>query len=534
MPQLVPFPVFQNRTSPIPLSELDTDLEYISNKTLSVKDAAYGAIGDGVTDDTVAIQAAITAAQAANCELFFPAGNYRITASLSITNRVRLRGAGRAASLITWVNNTLTAVTVATSNYVEFIGLGFLCQAAAPTNGGAISLTGSGGAENTFSVIRDCQFSGGFNQIDTIQAYAWVIDSCRFTGAVNFGVRVRNTLNPDFGDSTITNCVFYVMGANCTLIEQASSGGLRLIGNKFLSGLYGYRMALDIGVVTTDLLIVGNSFENQTGANLRFNTGGGGAAFSHVLISGNQFGYTPTAIDMTDASAFLDHINISNNLILLPAAGAVVGISITNSTIFEINGNVIDSQAGTPIGISIGAACTAGKLGINHFGPGMGQHHSVASSNVILSPGELLGQTGVAVTAPADLVENILATFKLPPRSMGLNGKIVVESEIAVTNNANVKTLNVRLGGIGGAVLGTFNAAGVNFVLIRLRSTNRGANNSQLSILEITTNGAAVVPTVLVTAQDTTAARDIVITATKTIAGDNIILNDASCMLWRN
>src|SRR5215472_10886888 len=40
---------------------------------------AYGAAGDGVSDDTAAIQKALNALGANNPTLYFPAGTYRIT-----------------------------------------------------------------------------------------------------------------------------------------------------------------------------------------------------------------------------------------------------------------------------------------------------------------------------------------------------------------------------------------------------------------------------------------------------------------------
>ncbi len=69
--------IFQNATSTLPLSQLDTDLRYVSAKTLSVKD--FGALGNNVADDYPAILAAITAAQVlgAGTRLYFPTGKYR-------------------------------------------------------------------------------------------------------------------------------------------------------------------------------------------------------------------------------------------------------------------------------------------------------------------------------------------------------------------------------------------------------------------------------------------------------------------------
>jgi len=53
-----------------------------SNGWLSVRD--FGAVGDGVTDDTAAIQAAITYVCPRSYGLLFPNGTYKITASLKI------------------------------------------------------------------------------------------------------------------------------------------------------------------------------------------------------------------------------------------------------------------------------------------------------------------------------------------------------------------------------------------------------------------------------------------------------------------
>ena len=51
---------------------------------VSVKD--FGAVGDGVTDDTVAIQAAVNAAMAVGLRVKFPAGDYKITDTISLLN----------------------------------------------------------------------------------------------------------------------------------------------------------------------------------------------------------------------------------------------------------------------------------------------------------------------------------------------------------------------------------------------------------------------------------------------------------------
>lgn len=60
---------------------------------VSVKD--FGAKGDGVTDDTASIQAAINAASGA---VFFPCGAYLINAPVQLKHKLSLYGEGKAAS----------------------------------------------------------------------------------------------------------------------------------------------------------------------------------------------------------------------------------------------------------------------------------------------------------------------------------------------------------------------------------------------------------------------------------------------------
>ena len=97
----------------------------VADAAVNVKD--FGATGDGTTDDTAAIQAAINYAAAryawsVDGTVFLPAGNYRITSSLDTTvaspvSQVGLRGEGQFATAIKPDGN-FTAIKMRTA-YVD-------------------------------------------------------------------------------------------------------------------------------------------------------------------------------------------------------------------------------------------------------------------------------------------------------------------------------------------------------------------------------------------------------------------------------
>ena len=78
------------------------------NDTVSVKD--FGAVGDGVTDDTAAIQAAY-AAMPSRSSLYFPSGTYRTTAQLTFAGAKRpaLFGDGPEQSIIKYDGEVTSA-----------------------------------------------------------------------------------------------------------------------------------------------------------------------------------------------------------------------------------------------------------------------------------------------------------------------------------------------------------------------------------------------------------------------------------------
>jgi hypothetical protein len=91
-----------------------------------------GAVGDGVTDDTGAIQKGLNALGASNPTLYFPAGTYRITQPLTLAAQahVNVIGADPAATTILWAGApgghmlTLNGVAYSRFNRLTFNGQG--------------------------------------------------------------------------------------------------------------------------------------------------------------------------------------------------------------------------------------------------------------------------------------------------------------------------------------------------------------------------------------------------------------------------
>lgn len=77
------------------------------NGVINVKDAPYNAMGDGVTDDTAAIQAAINACAVGNQtstrrggDVYLPPGYYMITSKVTLLTGIRFHGASTSDTLL--------------------------------------------------------------------------------------------------------------------------------------------------------------------------------------------------------------------------------------------------------------------------------------------------------------------------------------------------------------------------------------------------------------------------------------------------
>lgn len=84
---------------------LETRVGVAEGAYFNVKAAPYNATGNNVADDTAAVAAALTAAGAAGGVVYFPAGTYRMTGTITVPSKVTLRGAGIGASTLSWATD---------------------------------------------------------------------------------------------------------------------------------------------------------------------------------------------------------------------------------------------------------------------------------------------------------------------------------------------------------------------------------------------------------------------------------------------
>jgi hypothetical protein len=203
--------------------------------TVSVKD--FGAKGDGSTDDTPAIQAAIASATSTTPPraVIFPAGNYKITATNVLcppanTTGLHFIGQGPQATTITLTNTGATdfwfydngsaAPTNASLIYPTYENMGFIGAASGSgkVNGFRLYGTGNGYPSQKFTFINcygqsvniflDCQGSTNASENKII--------SCRFSGCATL-LRINN---PQAVNHFITNTDFESYTGSIIIIQD--------------------------------------------------------------------------------------------------------------------------------------------------------------------------------------------------------------------------------------------------------------------------------------------------------------------------
>lgn len=119
----------------------------------NVKD--FGAVGNGSTDDTTAIQAAATSLTFGGT-LYFPQGNYVVSSAITLIAGTLVSGVSAYAATITTSAAAANIFVVPTTCKIE--NMAFTCSTTA-TSGSYLNANGN------FIIVNNCQFSKYFNAI---------------------------------------------------------------------------------------------------------------------------------------------------------------------------------------------------------------------------------------------------------------------------------------------------------------------------------------------------------------------------------
>lgn len=213
-----------------------------AGKTLAADDPAivrnaksFGAKGDGATDDSGAINSAISAlASAGGGVLFFPAGTYVVKANILLKSKVSLAGIGRGATTIKAASGVTTApLTATTGNAIEDVVIRDLTvdgnASAFATNIFGISVTKGSRVRITNVQVKNTYHIGIYGT----ECSDFAVDNCflnnvALTSTSPNGIHVLKGTRAKIAFNTIVD---WGNGSNGRGIYVAESPGTQVVGN---------------------------------------------------------------------------------------------------------------------------------------------------------------------------------------------------------------------------------------------------------------------------------------------------------------
>ena len=346
---------------------------------VSVKD--FGAVGNGTTDDTSAVQAAINVGGS----IYFPPGTYKLSSQITYTmpttvTSINIFGAGAEQTQLVWAAGggmRINHIGQYNSSHVRD-----LCFMTGSSNvGGGLLLnqnatTISNPANSAVSDVTNCTFRGSDNYANT---YYW-----------SYGVGCLGVSNVNFqGVDVVSSSTSLGIG----VVLQGTSSCNSVVYN-FQSCIFNYTIyGIDYGTYVQGVSVNQCNF---TGGQYGIITLSSLSGLDQLIVSNTQF---ETTIAGIQTATFIPNTIINSNLFLVGLAANGVGINLLQAGLYSIIGNTFN-PVGTPtsaVGIQIStttSSYTGSIVGNVLFGMtgaginlGAGANHILIESNVYLTNG---------------------------------------------------------------------------------------------------------------------------------------------------
>jgi hypothetical protein len=276
-----------------------TNVEAKLAETVSVKD--FGAVGDGITDDTAAIQAAVNGG--AGGAVFFPEGIYLTSDAISVPSNTQLQGTG--------VGSVIKSLTLPNG------GVG--------ANQRQLDIRAVSGvrvSDLKFDAGLMTGFSGGMRCIMCYDATDYMIQDCVF---ITPGAAVASVNGSRF--SILNNDVFIQSSTGVAvhdgIIDQwAGSNNFQIRGNRIRGNGIG-----KYGILTT----------GQTTASVAT------PVYNYVISDNHVFNCTQVGIWAMGRNGLTYNFQITDNIV--DTITAYYGVAITDAYNFVVKGNVLRNTA---------------------------------------------------------------------------------------------------------------------------------------------------------------------------------------------
>jgi hypothetical protein len=288
----------------------------------------YGAKGDGVTDDTSAIQAAANALKAAGAGLlYFPTGTFRISTFLNLQGMSNFEVRGFGATLMPLNTDPIIDIT---GDILRFMSCSNFTVSGLTFNGNAAS---RGHNANPVSLrlqgcvdfrVASCAFSdptgdnvyiAATNRIDDSTAsHDGIIEGCTMTSAYRNGISLIHGHNILIQSNVIQN-----------VAGTAPQSGIDLESD-----------AGDSAGAIHDINIAGNHFTNCAGYGVSIIRTQSPSA---VELFSNAFGNCPSAVFNEGINSRVDN-NVFHDVVNSSASPAQVYNVTVNAQTVEVSGNI--------------------------------------------------------------------------------------------------------------------------------------------------------------------------------------------------